>query len=86
MVSAMTPLPGPTSTILPGACSIFAASSTNCSVSGRGTSARASHRNSRPWNSTVPSKCWSGTPSPRRFTNSRSGALSASPSGRSNSR
>src|SRR5213082_1950401 len=60
--------------------------STSCSVSGRGMSARLSQRNVRPQNSTVPSKCWSGSPWPRRRTRSRRSANSASPRSRSNSR
>ena len=88
---AMTPLPVPTSRILdfgpPEADRISDfRNSTSSSVSGRGTSARLSQRKVCPQNSTVPSKCWSGSPWPRRLTNSRSGASSDSVSLRSNSR
>jgi hypothetical protein len=56
----MTPLPVPTSIMREYAISDLKceiSSSTSCSVSGLGTSARLSQRKLRPQNSTVPSRC-----------------------------
>jgi hypothetical protein len=90
--SAMQPVPVPTSTTgadshgQPPAFASATSNSQSCSVSGRGISARGSHFSVRPRNSTVPSRCWSGSPCARRRTRSRNGVSSFSPSGRSNSR
>ena len=65
---------------------ILITSSTSCSVSGRGISARASLRNDRPKNSTVPRRCWRVFLFRDLESGGETAARSASDSGRSNSR